>query len=544
MESYFDDSKVVAAVRLTRYFDNTSFAKDSARRNNLPTGKFIMPTRQFYGFAAIMLAGLYLTPVFRSIPAAHGSDFSYEPDTKNPKVEEAVVDAKPVKAKPAAKPKKGNPCAESHKGVFYANDFSYLKDPKYCGCCLGDSLKLMPVGACGQYGTLDIGGQTRLRYHHEEGMGQTPGFTRFQDTSNDFMLNRTRLYTNWKVNDSLRVYSEGIYAGVTANDDYVPRSFDENNGDLLNLFFDAKVTDDTTVRVGRQELLYGNQRLVSPLDWANTRRTFEGIRFLHKSGDWSHDLFYTNLVPVVANKFDEADYDQSFYGIYSTYSGWKKAKLETYYLGYDNETVAAPVNTDFSVHTLGLRLDGSVDKWLYEFEGGPQFGRQSGLGLDHAAGFATAGIGRKIDADWKPTLWFYYDYASGNFPGGNFNRFNQLFPLGHKYLGFIDAVQRSNVESPNVLLTLSPTDKISLLVWYYHFFSNSTSDIVPSFGGTAAQSTTSNDLGDELDFISTYKFGPRSQILFGYSHFWAGEKIIAANRSDADFIYTEWTLNF
>ena len=65
-----------------------------------------------------------------------------------------------------------NPCTLSHKSVFYDNDFSYLKDPEYHGHCLGDCWKLMPVGNCGQYGTLDIGGQTRLRYHHEVGMGQ------------------------------------------------------------------------------------------------------------------------------------------------------------------------------------------------------------------------------------------------------------------------------------------------------------------------------------------------------------------------------------
>ncbi len=31
-----------------------------------------------------------------------------------------------------------NPAAGSHKGLYYANDFSYLKDPCYEGCYLGD----------------------------------------------------------------------------------------------------------------------------------------------------------------------------------------------------------------------------------------------------------------------------------------------------------------------------------------------------------------------------------------------------------------------
>ena len=49
-------------------------------------------------------------------------------------------------------------------------------------------------------------------------------------------------------------------------------------------------------------------------------------------------------------------------------------------------------------------------------------------------------------------------------------------------------------------------------------------------------------LSEELDLIAKYTFGPRSNILFGYSHFWRGDKILAPR--DADFFYTQWELNF
>ena len=58
------------------------------------------------------------------------------------------------------------------------------------------------------------------------------------------------------------------------------RPIDVNRSDMLNLFGDVMVYDGSSgpiwARVGRQELLYGVQRVVSPLDWANTRRTFDG----------------------------------------------------------------------------------------------------------------------------------------------------------------------------------------------------------------------------------------------------------------------------
>ncbi len=447
------------------------------------------------------------------------------------------------KTRAAAKP---NPCAESHKGVFYANDFSYLKDPCYNGACLGDSLKWMPVGECGQWGTLDVGGQLRLRYHHEEGMGRQPGRSGFEDTTNDFLLTRMRLYTDWKANEIFRLYVEGIVADETGNSLYLPRPIDVNYGDLLNAFVDVTMTDEFKLRVGRQELLYGNQRTVSPLDWANTRRTFEGIRGLYKSGDWAIDGFYTNFVPVVDDQFDEADYDQSFYGLYSTYTESKTRSWDFYYLGYDDERIGVTpaASGDFSLHTFGARVWGTAhEKWLYEFEGAYQVGRQSGLDQDHNAGFTTAGLGRKLDKmAWDPTLWVYFDYASGDYPGGDFNRYNQLFPLAHKYLGFIDAVARSNVVSPNVLLTVKPRDKWDVLLWYYYFGAVTGSDVVPGVAVPSNQVAGQKDFGSELDLIAKYAISARSNILFGYSRLWAGSKIVGTN--DAEFFYSQWELNF
>ena len=265
---------------------------------------------------------------------------------------------------------------------------------------------------------------------------------------------------------------------------------------------------------------------------------------LYQSGDWSTDIFYTFFVPVDPDDLDEADYDQPFYGFYSTYNGFENVLMDVYYLGYDNKNTSPDTdNDDFSIHTVGLRLFGSHGDWLWEFEGGPQFGRQSGRGLDHAAGFATAGLGRKVNRlPGGSTLWFYYDYASGESlnPGTDFNAFNQLFPLAHKYLGFIDAVQRSNIEAPNILYTMKPGKRWNFLLWYWHFMS-ATDAPVPSIGNTPAQ-TTSKDLGDELDILLTYSISPRSKVLFGWSHFWRGSKIIGPQ--DADFLYGEYTLNF
>lgn len=417
---------------------------------------------------------------------------------------------------PSSKP---NPCAKSHKPLFYDNNFEYLNDSGQSPCCLGDVLKQLDVGCCGK---LDLGGQYRMRYHHEVGM---KGAERFLDTTDDFLLNRLRLYTNYAYGDWTRLYVEGIFAD-SSGQDFPTRPIDTNYGDLLNAFVDVKLLENSTLRIGRQELLYGAQRTVSPLDWANTRRTFEGVKLMLTQDDWVVDVFWTNFVPVIDTEFDEADYAQRFYGVYATYS-CDQDIFELYYLGYDNQ------DSLFSLHTFGSRIYANRGNWLYELEGAWQGGDAAGVGRRQDDGFITVGIGRPLKSlSWDPVLWLYLDYASSDY--------NQLFPLAHKYLGFIDAVQRTNIKSVNALFTAKPTDKLSLLLWFYVFQSNDDGP-VPSIGGTPSQNASRN-LGQELDLILGYKIRPRSDILFGYSHFWRGSKI--NNPHDADFFYTQWTVNF
>ena len=441
---------------------------------------------------------------------------------------------------PAAAPaKKKNPAVGAHKAVYYANDFSYLTNDYTGPTYLGDGLKNLTLGR----GKLDIGGELRTRYHFENGLGQQAGATRFQDTNNEFGLIRLRAYADYKASDRLRFFAEGIYADETfSNDEYINRPIDINRGDILNLFADVKITDNAIVRIGRQELIYGDQRVVSPLDWVNTRQRFDGARILAKYDDWAIDAFYTQFVPVQANSFDNPNEDLDFYGVYGTYKGWERDTLEMYYLGFNNDT--GPDDT-FNLNTFGTRLFGKRGDWLYEFEGAAQTGIQNALDQDHTAFAGTFGLGRKFaNRPWKPALWFFYDIATGNEVESTdtFERYNQLFPLAHKYLGFIDAVTRNNISSPNVRLKLQPTEKLSLLFWYYNFQAVENFDPITSIGGTPAQDPSSEEFGNELDFVANYNINPRSSVLIGYSHFWAGDRIV--NGNDADFTYIQVTRRF
>lgn len=432
----------------------------------------------------------------------------------------------------------------AYKGVFYENNFSFIRNPLYDQYFPGDELKQLQVGDCL---TVDIGGQYRARYHSENnfrGLGLT-------GRSDDFLLHRTRLFVNAKADDVFRVFVE--YIDAESNyENFAPRAIEVNRSDLQNAFGEVFLSGccdscgRLSFRFGRQEMLLGSQRLISPLDWANTRRTFDGFNLVYRSDDWNVDAFYLQPVRVDPRRFDEPFPGQDFYGVYATYKGMKDQTFDAYALQYDNHT--APSNFEFT--TIGGRWNGTRGDWLGEIEGGAQFGDNTD-GTDHHAGFWTVGIGHKWDTCWKPTLWCYYDWASGGDVRGGRQGFDHLFPLGHKYLGFMDLFARSNIESPNVLLTFQPHEKWTVLCWYYYMFLENRRDtpynlnMVPF---NAANAPARSELGQEIDLMVTCAVNARVELLFGYSHFFAGDYYKQTPgvpfRNDANFFYTQFQWNF
>jgi hypothetical protein len=90
-----------------------------------------------------------------------------------------------------------------------------------------------------------------------------------------------------------------------------------------------------------------------------------------------------------------------------------------------------------------------------------------------------------------------------------------------------------------------------LLLWCYYFFLENRNDTPYSVAMTpynAANAPASADLGYEVDLALNYKFSPRAAVLFGYSHFFAGDyyKLTPGvlYREDADFFYTQFHVNF
>jgi hypothetical protein len=432
---------------------------------------------------------------------------------------------------------------------FDLDNFSYLDDPKNTEHDFFDPLKRIRLGDDWLFAT---GGDARSRYQNEYN-------SRLTANNNDYHLTRLRAYGDLWYQDLFRVYAEGIFAW-SAGEDLRPLPIDENYADLLNLFADVKLLQmgDKPVyaRVGRQELLFGSQRLVSPLDWANTRRTFQGARLFRTSEKTDIDLFWVQPVVPNAARFDAVDNNQNFAGAWVTHRPDKQHAIDAYYLMLDNTNRVRQqglTRAPFTRHTFGGRLVGQgvgcTENVLYDFEGAMQLGTEDRRTV--VAGMGTAGLGYHLKGlPWNPTVWGYYDYASGG-TGNTVHTFNHLFPFGHYYLGWIDQVGRQNVHDVNAHLYLYPAKWLTVWIQGHSFYLDNRRDALYNAAGNAIRrdptGRAGTEVGQELDVVLNFHLSKHADVLVGYSHLWAGDFLKntrPANTNTADagqfFIQTSY----
>lgn len=422
-----------------------------------------------------------------------------------------------------APPKFPYPAFALMQPSFYDADFRYLDDPKNTQHDIFDPLHRIRVG---DNWLLATGGQAWWRTMNETN-------SRLSGANNSYDLFRVRVFGDVWYQDKFRAYVEFIDA-QSFNQELAPLAIDRNFGDLLNAFIDIKINDcpdsPAYLRIGRQELLFGSQRLISTLDWANTRRTFQGVRAFRTSEKLDVDLFWVQPVIANAQKFDSVDNNQNFAGAWTTYRPQKGHFVDAYWLFLDNTnrvTQSGIVRAPFNVHTLGTRYMGDKNNWLWDVEGMVQFGERGSNDIFAGAGTVGGGYNFK-DAPLNPTFWLYYDFASGDRSpnSGSFNTFNQLFPFGHYYFGWADLVGRQNINDLNAHLFLYPTKWIQVWGQYHHFWLDSSRDALYNPAGNvsrrSATGAAGTDVGDEFDLIVNFHLSAHSDFQLGYCHFLSG----------------------
>lgn len=404
---------------------------------------------------------------------------------------------------------------------------------------------------------LSLGGDARARVESWRNFNfGAPVGASHDDT---FVLTRWRTHADWHAaNHGLRFFVEG--KGAYASDRDLPggiRSIDEDKFELQQAFveFDlpgfADLTDSPLrVRVGRQLLAFGAQRLVSGLPWANALRTWDGGRIDTTIGGWKVTALGTVFVPTTSRGLGESDSRNQLQGLYLTRPAAEGGGGVDYYLlRTDTPPRAFNGSTGRDARwTLGTRQWGPLaTHGDYELELSYQVG-STGAHDVTAWSFASQ-IGYSLPGETSLRLWAGFDWASGDSQaGGRVGTFNQLFPLGHAYFGITDVIGRQNIIDLSAGASWKPTPALTLNTAWHHFRADETADAIYNPGGGVVRpggSYTAASIGDEFDLTGRWSFSRHWVFEAGFGHFFAGKAIAQSGPAgDIDFVYVSTTATF
>ena len=459
----------------------------------------------------------------------------------------ALVLALPALAQTAAPPPR-----PAFQVVRYNENWSVLRQG--AAPARLDALKYVPLSEGGAH-WLSLGGQLRGRSETVDDFLLVDAPTN-EDT---FELLRVLLHADLHVTSHLRLFVEGKHS--VAFDRALPggrRPLDHDELELQNGFLEVALGSagpvGVTARAGRQELMLGSQRLVSPLDWANTRRTFEGFRAMARVRSVTMDAFLTRPVLVDTLDFNERDDATAFWGVALRPTAPAAALAwELYGLGlaYDGPAPLWGYTGEHDRFTLGARLTGALGSPLtrFDLEGGWQTGS---LGAsDVAAWFMASDLTRSFPtAALKPTATIGFDYASGDETRADsvVGTFHQLYPLGHAYAGFMDVLGRQNLIEARGVLTAAPTALWSARASVHRFLRASLGDGAYNVGGGVLRPALGDEraIGTELDLTTAYQMNRYTRFEIGYGHFWPGAFLTgsAAGAVGSDWGYASTAFTF
>jgi hypothetical protein len=328
------------------------------------------------------------------------------------------------------------------------------------------------------------------------------------------------------------------------------------------------------VKMGRQELAYGDERLVGSFGWSNNGRSFDALKLVYSSDAFDADLWTAKLDDDNWDTviFGDRDEDADFYGLYGVVKSIPDNTLDVYALWYRDGEDAGGTTPEITADlwTYGARLKGAAVGIDYTVE----YALQSGDVADTATCDApSTTLTCDVDADALAIKLGYaipgapyslrvgaeYDLASGDGDASDadIETFFNLYPTNHDKLGYMDLQGWRNVQAWNLNVSGKLTNKLTARLDYWDLsldeavdgwyaagnWNNNTSGI-----RATCAACTDDELGQELDITLNYKYNDAIGIMAGVSQFYIGdaveERVGGTDEEDQTWMYAQVTANF
>ncbi|MBW8782299.1 MAG: alginate export family protein [Verrucomicrobia bacterium] len=362
-----------------------------------------------------------------------------------------------------------------------------------------------------------------------------------------------------------------------------------------------------SLKIGRQELVYGDQRQVGNFLWNNNARTFDAVKVRYQSKWVGADLFSGGVVYNDDGNFNKSHLDSDkFSGAYLNFPTLSRTEIVEGYLYSRNVDrasttedwggVAAPFRQPYmqDLYTAGIRIKSKPNAygpWDYGVELMYQFGTINSrnangtiiVPVNTPAVIAAAPEQRQdayaaiaqlgytwTESAYQPRLALIYSYASGdkNRKDGVSNTFQNQFATTHLFYGYMDFNSLQNIHDIRLAYTIKPTPTTTLALEAHQQYLASTSDYWYNVGGVARTGGTQNlatdstagtgyginagnssNLGQEIDFVFGWSPLPYVNVEGGVCHYFRGDYIKESwsnsrgDSKDANYAYLQLTLN-
>jgi hypothetical protein len=366
-----------------------------------------------------------------------------------------------------------------------------------------------------------------------------------RDSTDSFLLTRLRINLALQPVPWLRLFAQGQDAHAPWKNRQVPPF--QSTMNLRQAYAEFGSTDKGPValRIGRQELSFGEERLIGPSGWLNAPRYFQAARLTLRRGPYRLDAFSASVIVVRDGTYSQADPPNNVHGLYGGMENLvPNSTIEPFLLWRVQRNLrtelGAPGNLDFK--TVGARWVGAVPRLFdYNFETALE---QGGLGADDIGAWAShLVIGRNfVQSRYRPRLFGEYNYASGDEDptDGDRGSFDPIYPTGHDRFGMADQFGWRNIHHLRFGVEVLLFPRFTFKSSYHNFWLASATDGLFSPGGALVARLPSGAggrrVGQEIDIQAVWVVRPDIAINFGYAHLFPGRFLETATPG-ADFRY-------
>ncbi len=370
------------------------------------------------------------------------------------------------------------------------------------------------------YSQFTVDAQLRPRFEFRHGYK-----TLFPDDTNPaaFVSQRTRLNFGYKT-EKLHFYLSPQDIRVWGD---VPQLnvADENGFSLHQAWAEIQLIKEFDLKIGRQEIVYDDQRFFGNVDWAQQGRSHDAaiLKFEPTSLKLHLGAAYNQDGEALTGNILTKNTYKSFQYVWF-HKDWEKLSASFLFLNngmqYIDETDESKNDTRFS-QTAGIHLKAKANKFNFVSNLYYQFGNDV-ANNDLSAYLVSLEASYSAMENLNFTLGG--ELQSGNDFGAPTNgknmAFNPLYGTNHKFNGFMDYFYVGNHINNVGLVDIygnvkySFNEKSNLFVGIHKFFA--AAEII---------NESSKDLGFEIDLVTSHKLSEFVTVQAGYSQFFASNGI-------------------